>query len=367
MLNKLFKILHKNNLKEYIQKYLPRYRKQVFFVCLGVGALFGKAIITRLWQGSELRLPSSYIQVLPLKPVKVKPLIHLSGTTYTRETVLKSPLFGTVIEVMHNKKGVFLPEKTLVMRIVDHSSFEHIQAAQAELAYWEAEYRAAQQLKAKQFQTHNVVLEVKSKLELARARLKKLQLTADKTTIALPFTGIIQRYFVENGDTVVAGQKLVNISMCQNVQVGSSVSPQKIKDIKRGQAVEVVIPSYSKNVLHGTISYIASTADEKTMMFPFEVTLNSGDSIVPVGIPCSISILCDEISVYKVPYSALVLNDHGEMGVFESSCSKAETALYAFQKISPYHYAEENLWVYAEPGAKEWSVVGKGASFVPIR
>jgi len=92
------------------------------------------------------------------------------------------------------------------------------------------------------------LLQAQSKRLQAEAQIRQLQASQRDTKSIAPFKGVIEKLYVEVGDTVQPGQKILNFSSVEDFQVEADI-PSRVKPgLKQGMVLNVRIDGISKPV-----------------------------------------------------------------------------------------------------------------------
>jgi RND family efflux transporter MFP subunit len=107
------------------------------------------------------------------------------------------------------------------------------------------------------------VLDAQLEKQAATETLAKLQLEKKKSTITAPFSGIILKKQVDQGDWVSLGKGLLTLASCDELFVRVPVNEKMIRFIKPGEKLPVILTAYEQE-LTGILQDIAPQADART-------------------------------------------------------------------------------------------------------
>ena len=167
-----------------------------------------------------------------------------------------------------------------------------VEADQAALRAAQARTRASEQ--GLQVLEANIT-SVKAALSAAATRL-------ERTEIAAPIDGIMNRIVVEEGEYVVPGTAIVRIVDLEKVKIVVQVPERDIGYLELGDPV-VIERDYARNVLRsdGRITYIGFLADERTRTTPVEVEVDNPGLALRTG-----QIVRVKLTRMKVPDAVMI-------------------------------------------------------------
>jgi len=146
-----------------------------------------------------------------------------------------------------------------------------------EIAENEMELRREQFEKARsELQSRQARIQtIEADLASARAEVARLQEDLTDTVVRTPFDGVIGDRFVEIGDQVAPGQKLLTVLEISRVKVVARIPSEFIGNIEAGMLVEVTTRPYPKTIFNGTVIHVYPEADPKSRTFAVEVKVNN--------------------------------------------------------------------------------------------
>lgn len=142
------------------------------------------------------------------------------------------------------------------------SSQNNLRAAEAGLAASEATLKAAEAALASADQNVNVA---GYGITSAKATVKQLRTSLQKTIVTAPVSGIISKLNIEKGERVVgtlqmAGTEMMRIANLHSMEVQVDVSENDILKVSLGDEVDVEVDAYLGRKFKGKVSEIANSA-----------------------------------------------------------------------------------------------------------
>jgi membrane fusion protein, multidrug efflux system len=101
-----------------------------------------------------------------------------------------------------------------------------------------------------------------------RAQLAQLELTAADYTIRSPVSAVIDRTFVEPGEYVQAGQRILMLHNPKEVWVEANIKETQLRKLKLGQVVHVAVDAYPDDKFIGRVARIGSAATSRFALLP---------------------------------------------------------------------------------------------------
>jgi len=101
-----------------------------------------------------------------------------------------------------------------------------------------------------------------------RARIERQRLDVGDRTIKSPLNGIVDKTFVDVGEYVTPGQRLMLTHNPKNIWVEANVKETVIRKLRDGQAVDIQIDAYPDELFTGTVQNIGSAATSQFALLP---------------------------------------------------------------------------------------------------
>ncbi|MEX0694678.1 MAG: HlyD family secretion protein [Rhodospirillales bacterium] len=101
-----------------------------------------------------------------------------------------------------------------------------------------------------------------------RARIERQRLDVLDRTLKSPINGIIDKTFVDVGEYVTPGQRLLLTHNPKNIWVEANVKETVIRKLRVGQAVDIHIDAYPDELFPGIVQTIGSAATSQFALLP---------------------------------------------------------------------------------------------------
>ncbi|WP_119419152.1 HlyD family secretion protein [Desertibaculum subflavum] len=101
-----------------------------------------------------------------------------------------------------------------------------------------------------------------------RAQLAQLELAAADYTIRSPVPAIIDRTFVEPGEFVQAGQRILILHNPKELWVEANIKETQLRKLKLGQEVHITVDAFPDDRFMGKVTRIGSAATSRFALLP---------------------------------------------------------------------------------------------------
>ena len=185
--------------------------------------------------------------------------------------------------------------------------------ARAAVAKARLDHNAAAKLSQDGFRSETAVAAAKAALDLALANRERAEIELEKTKITAPFDGVFDKRAVEIGDYLGVGDPCGTVIQQQPFLVAGAVSEKDVAKISVGD--RGVARLAGGETVDGAVSFIAAAADPATRTFDVELEVPNKDGRLRDGVTAEFTIFARARQAYRIPRSALTLNDEGVVGV----------------------------------------------------
>ncbi|PPR46928.1 MAG: Multidrug resistance protein MdtA [Alphaproteobacteria bacterium MarineAlpha5_Bin9] len=204
------------------------------------------------------------------------------------------------------------------------------------------------------YESQSVNLE--SQLENIKSRIKNINIDINNTNIYPPFTGIIEKNYVEIGDFVRQGDILFNIVDLNPIKIQGYLSENDVNKVKLGTKTNIEINSINKI---GEVTFISPVAEVNTRTFEFIIEANNDDLSFKSGLTASIIINIESVQAHKIPPSILSLDDEGTVGI--KAIENNKVVFFPTKRIKD---TIDGMWVSGLP--REVIIITAGQEYVTV-
>ncbi|WP_375749850.1 efflux RND transporter periplasmic adaptor subunit [Vibrio sp. HN007] len=164
---------------------------------------------------------------------------------------------------------------------------EALSSAQARLNAARKEYKRVEELVGRKLLSQSEFDRAESDLKTSQAEFRRAQaaVTEAKTTsgfsiITAPFSGLITKRPINQGDTATPGMELLSLYNPEKMQLESSISESQIAKITLGSQLNYKLPTYSQEGKAEVVE-IAPAADNNSRSFVVKLVLNLEQQVYP--------------------------------------------------------------------------------------
>ena len=110
-------------------------------------------------------------------------------------------------------------------------------------------------------------------VESSRAQLNQAQINLANARIYAPVSGVINRKLVDVGQAVSPATTLLNLVATDAVYFEAGIPETQLRDVEKGDRVQVTVASVSANPMTGFVSDIIRVADPQSRQFRLRITI----------------------------------------------------------------------------------------------
>lgn len=238
---------------------------------------------------AEARRPrGQQVQTTVVQPQTFVERIDVSATVTTRHDVTLSARTNGTIDGMVDL-GDAVRKGQLVAQVDADLARAELARAQAALEAAEASLQLAQDTHDRQkplFEKEVIspleFNEIASKLNQAkaaaaqaRAQVVQAREQLEQARVVAPFDGVVEEKFVDDGEQVTMGTRIVRVVDADVVEVQGGVPERYAPDIEAGTTAEVRFNAYGLEPRTGPVTFVSSVIDPASRTFTVEVELDN--------------------------------------------------------------------------------------------
>lgn len=271
--------------------------QRIATLVIGAALTFAPLGCSKGQDAAEQAVPGRSVHVVELK---ARDLILSFEDSAALEAVsdvtLTSQVSGEVVEVRASlgdscaKDDVLLRIDPESYRLSAEQARANYLAAKAAAEYMEAEYARLLPLYQKgdlsKSQMQKTELDYRrSESEHANAKAAKelAEKNLRETEIRCPFAGVVAERFVDFGQTVSIGAKLVNVVDLTSVKITVGASERDVVGIAPGAKASVSVDALPAHTYAGVVTQVGRKATGPSRTFPVEVRIENADGELRAG------------------------------------------------------------------------------------
>lgn len=281
-------------------------------------------VIVMLAVGVVMFMPEREIKMVQdpqhMQTVKTKRLIAreyehkiiLRGTVQPWiSTQLHAQISGTIERICHDR-GAFVRAGEDLIVITDDVRSARVEAARAAAQKAQLEFEASKRLTV---ESHHSPLNFATAHTAYRKTLSDLQtaeFNQENTHVKAPYDGVVVDRTVMRGDYVMMNSQLMRFAQVDPLRVTVFCNEKEISHLRVGMKAAV---SIGEKQAEGQIATIAPDSDKKTRCYRVDIELPNKNLDYMSGMSATACITIAQKKGYRVPLSAICLNDNGDMCV----------------------------------------------------
>lgn len=271
---------------------------------------------------SEVPPPPRAVMAYEVTSADKMGVYRLAGEVKPRvEAALAFRLPGKLVERVVDVGDAVRPGQVLARidpddaRLAWQAQRAQVVAAEADRDLAQAELARTESLRAKNFVSQAALDARRTALAAAEQRLRAAQAQAGVAEnqagyVELQATeaGVVSAVMAERGQVLGAGQPVLRVAGSGAQEVAVSLAESRVRDLRVGQPVDVVLWADEGNVKHypAFVREIAPAADPVTRTFAARVALQKPDPAIRLGMTATVLVGGRASGVVEVPPASIV-------------------------------------------------------------
>ena len=284
-----------------------------------------------------------------------KKIILRGHTRHSRQVIIKSQVEGK-ISAINFSKGSDVSAGDIIVLIDPEDKIAKQKEMEALLEQRKKEYEVAEKLFKEGFRSEVKLSESRTNFEKALASFEKSQVALNNTKVMIPFDSFLEDSFVELGDYVKKGDKIVKIVDLDPIFLSASANENEVMNLKIDQKGIAILNNGEK--FKGHINYISSSADNNTRNFKIQLEIKNSKKKILSGLSGEIQINLLPTDAFFIPSSVVTLNQSGDLGIKIIENNKVK-----FFKIDIISDTGKGFWIKTN-NVDELMLISRGQEFV---
>ena len=219
-------------------------------------------------------------EVTPVVPSTFVQYIRVVGEVEALHDVTVSAEESGTIAAFLAGKGERLVRGQPVTRISSDLLAAQVEEALALAEVAAERYERQRRLWQQRIGTEIGLLEVKSQAISSAARLKVLETRLARTVVISPITGIFDQQYVEVGELVSPGTRLVRVLATDQVKVVAGIPERYALAVTPGAAVLITFDILEGREFSGVIEFVGASVDPRSRTIPIEIVLDNAERLI---------------------------------------------------------------------------------------
>jgi multidrug efflux system membrane fusion protein len=287
------------------------------------GAFAGLAVLwmlTGAFKEEEKLEKKAELGTVKVLANKVSPIVHtpkvevVGRTEVSDEVDLVAEVSGKVSKVNFSQ-GDFVKSTDLMLELENDYRKDNLDSAKEEMKSAKLKLDIAQNLAQQAYKAKTDLADRQAEYTRSLSNFTNAKRDYENSFVKAPISGFIEEKNVSLGDYVKEDTVLYKIISQDEMLLVGYLSQNQIGKVKLGQKAYGTF--VNGKTVEGQVTFISQKADELTKTYKMEVTVKKQSDKFRViqGLTVSISIPGEDINVYKIPHSAMVIADDGKVGI----------------------------------------------------
>ncbi|SDT87214.1 efflux RND transporter periplasmic adaptor subunit [Halopseudomonas salegens] len=260
------------------------------------------------------------------------------------------------VEKLTRQQGDRVSDGDVLLELSDEGRSQSLAQARAILRLRQKELDSARQLRASSFATETEVIRLEGEVARAQADLSAAELAVKYNLPVAPFSGVIDRHYVEVGEFVQSGTELMSLVNVERLKATAQIPQQDVGRVEVGQKVKLNL--LDGRELDGEVRFISLAANPETRSFYVEVEASNPELWRIAGGSVTLRIQLASVMAHQFSPALLRLGADGELGVHAVDAD-GQVVNYPVQVVS---MTNEGATVEGLP--EKVQLITQGAGFV---
>ena len=216
----------------------------------------------------------------PLVPSTFVQYIRVVGEVEALHDVTVSAEESGIIASFLAGKGERVARGQPVTRISSELLDAQVEEARAIAEVAEERFERQRRLWDQRIGTEIALLEVKSQATSSAARLKVLETRLARTMVSSPISGVFDEQYVEVGELVGPGTRLLRVLAIDQVRVVAGIPERYALAIEPGAAALITFDVLEGREFSGVIEFVGTSVDPRSRTIPIEVVLDNSERLI---------------------------------------------------------------------------------------
>ena len=298
-------------------------------------------------------LVPTQVRVTRMNAVEKVRFETIRGKTQNKRTVaVRSEIDGKIVARNVEKGDTVIAGQVLCELAMEDRQSSLTEAKEA-VTQAQLEYKGAQKLKARGYNSENAIASVRAKLASTLTVLDRRELSIAKTQVKAPFAGSVEDVHMELGEYVMTGAPCATIVDLNPMLIVGRVSEKSILDIQTGIIAGGILTDGRE--VQGPITFLGQQSNAQTRTYSVEIEIDNSDLSLRSGITTEILIPVERVLAQKISPALFSLDDSGGYGIRLIDSDNIVT----FYTVNIVAEDEDGVWVTGLPNVSDVITVGQ--------
>ncbi len=257
------------------------------------------------------------VEVKPMKGELFNHFIELKANVVPVNYAMISPEMPGQIKEILVSEGQKVAKGTLLIRQNATTLEAQVSATKAQLNLAELTYNKQKELwLEKQVGSEIQYLQAKTQFESLQEQLKSQQAQLDMTSIKAPFSGIVDKIIIKEGELASPGMPILEMVSLDRLKFIGNLSETYLPVINKGDSVDISFPSYPDIHLQEPIYRTGNIINVANRTFEVEVRAKNIDDKLKPNMISTIKINDYQLADALVVPSIIIKKDFDKQFLF---------------------------------------------------
>lgn len=301
--------------------------------------------------GTSATARSVRTQTFVVQPMAIE--VPLRGQTKAKASVNVMPETQGIVQEVHVTKGQRVAAGDLICTLDQGTRAAAVAQAEAGLAQAQSALDSNAELRNRGLAPANSGLPLEANLKSAQAAVENAKAELARTEVRTKVAGVVQ------DPLATIGQFMGGQTACATVvELDPMLFVGSVPEARMGLArlgLEATVRTVTGQTAKGTVTYLASSANNATRSFPVEIELPNADGRILDGATAQATVNLGTAPAHLLPQSTLTLDDAGVLGVRAVGADN----VVAFHAVTIVADTREGVWVTGLPPRVDVITVGQ--------
>ncbi|MGI9279554.1 MAG: efflux RND transporter periplasmic adaptor subunit [Endozoicomonas sp.] len=265
--------------------------------------------------------PPAMVEITPVEYQAYAQPIRTSGIlSYKSQQSLSFKTAGP-IQYLGVDEGDRIESGQLLARLTPEEIKAQVDEAQARVEMARNNMNRFSQLHKSNVLSLEQLQSAETDLAVAESQLRISRFNLKYSSIEAPSKGLVLRTFVEENELVNAYQPVLMVADTdQGWVIQTGVTDEDIVRLQKGDKARVTFDAWPTEVFEGTVSQLATLADEKTGTFEIEITLPEKNNRLRSGFIGQVTLIPSEkkqVALFSVNAIVRMAQQQAEVFIYD--------------------------------------------------
>jgi membrane fusion protein, multidrug efflux system len=283
----------------------------VFFIlCLLLNVKFGQF---KTMMSMPKTMPTTTVSSAIVKEEDWPPILSSVGSVSAVQGAVVSAELGGVVAEIDFQNGAVAKKGDLLMKLDASAEEGQLKTAEADLELARANLERTRDLAVRKVVSKQELDSADSAFKQKEGSVQQMRSMIDKKEVRAPFDGQLGIRQVNIGQTITAGQQVVQLTSLDPVYVDFSLPQQEFSRLSQGLEVRVHTDAVPGHEFEGKVTAINAMVDAVTRNVGVQATLQNPDRSLRPGMFARVQVILPEKhKTLVVPGSAISYAPFGD-------------------------------------------------------